>query len=182
MQQTVPFQVATGAAITPVAPFAHLYQHIRQRDPKLAETLDRLAAPASITNNLSNPIQALTAKFPAPSPGDTTDYANVLSNVPTDTTMYFPIIAYANIVTSSSTDVQVDILISHYDFVNNTNPLQFASILNGPLVIPATTNTLVSPIFNFGPNAYLMNLDIVYFQLISAAFDGALLTAELLFQ
>jgi hypothetical protein len=174
--QTVPFQVVTGSAIVPQQPFASLYQHIRQKDPKLAETLDKLAAPAQLNNNLSNPLQGIEFIFSSPSPGDMTNWANVVSNVPTDMSMYFPVIAYANIVSPSSTDVELDIQVSHNGGVN------FISILNSPLIIPATKNIMISPAITFAPGSYLRNLDLVYAKLTSADFDGANITAEILFQ
>jgi len=174
--QTVPFKVVVGTQVVPQQPFAHLYQHIRQRDPKLSETLDRLSQPASIQNNLSNPIQGIEFIFTSPSPGDKTNWANVLSNVPTDMSMYFPIIAYANVVSASATDVWVDIQVSHNGGVN------FISLLNSPLIIPATLNIMTSPAVTFAQGAYLRNLDLVYAQLTSAAFTGGGITAEILFQ
>ena len=44
----LPFKVITGSSIVPQQPFSHLYQHVLQRDPKLHETLVRLAQPASL--------------------------------------------------------------------------------------------------------------------------------------
>ena len=176
MSQTIPYQTVTGVAIVPKQPFAHLYQHIRQRDPKLAETIERLATPNSLSNNLTNPLQGIEFIFPSPAPGDTTNWANVLSNVPTDTSMYFPVIAYANVSSPSSTDVTIDIQVSHNGGVN------FITLLNSPLVIPATTNIMVSPTVTFAQGAYLRNLDLVYAQLTSAAFDGNNITIEILFQ
>ena len=176
MSQTIPFQVATGASIVPKQPFAHLYQHIRQRDPKLAETLERLAQPASLQNNLANPLQGIEFIFPNPSPGDTTNWANILSNVPTDMSMYFPVIAYANVAGASSTDVELDIQVSH------DGGAHFISVLTAPIIIPASSNVVKEPITTFAQGAYFRNLDLVYGQLTSLAFDGFNITMEILFQ
>jgi hypothetical protein len=176
MAQNIPFQIVTGTQIVPQAPFASLYQHISQKDPKLHETLDRLAMPAQVSNNLSNPLQGIEFIFPLPSSGDITNWANILSNVPTDTTMYFPVIAYANIISPSSTDVELDIQVSH------TGGSSFISVLNSPLIIPAGANIMTSPTITFAQGAYFRNLDLVYAQLTSEAFDGAMITAEILFQ
>jgi hypothetical protein len=176
MAQQTPFQVVVGSNIIPQAPFAALYQHVAQKDPKLHETLDRLAQPANISNNLSNPLQGIEFIFPSPEPGAVTNWANVLSNVPTDTTMYFPVIAYANIVSPSSTDVELDIQVSH------DGGLNFISILNSPLIIPASANIMKSPTITFAQGAYFRNLDLVYGQLTSSDFDGDNITMEILFQ
>src|ERR1017187_6575398 len=136
----VPFQVVTGSAIVPPQPFAHLYQHIRQRDPKLAETIDRLAQPATLQNNLSNPLQGIEFIFLTPTSGATTNWANVLSNDPTDMSMYFPLIAYANVAVGAAADITLDIQVSH-DGGNN-----FISLLNSPLIIPAGALIMTSPI------------------------------------
>lgn len=175
--QTIPFQVVVGTEIVPQQPFAHLYQHIRQRDPKLSETLDRLSQPANIQSNLSNPLQCFTFILPSPSPGDkTANYAEVMSNVPNDMNMYFPISLDGNVVTPSSTDIQIDIQISHDGGVN------FISLLAAPFIIGAGNLIPTSPTVTFAQGAYLRNRDIVYGQLTSGAFTGSGLTFELLFQ
>ena len=171
-----PFQVVIGTSITPKQPFAQLYQHVRQRDPKLGEAIDRLAAPLSTTDNLANPLQGIEFIFAAATPGAKTNWANVMSNVPTDMTMYFPLIAYGNVTTSSSSDVEIDIQVSHNGGAN------FVTLLNAPLVIPAGDLVMKAPITTFTQGAYLRNLDLVYAELTSGSFSGGTITMELLFQ
>ena len=177
MSQTVPFQVVIATQVVPKQPFANLYQHIRQRDPKLAETIDSLAVPPNLQSNLVNPLQCFTAIFSAAIPGATTNWGNVLSNVPTDKSLYLPILAYANVDVPSSTDVIIDIQVSHDESAH------FFSILNPPglITIPAGQNFSLQ-IVSFVKGAYLRNLDLVYFQMTSAAFDGGNITGNLLFQ
>jgi hypothetical protein len=175
MSQTMPFQVVTGVSITPKQPFSSLYQHITQRDPKLHETLDRLAQPADLTNNLSNPLQALNFVFLKPMPSSKTNWANIVSNVPTDQSMYFPVLLIANVDAVSSTDIIVDIQISHIDGVS------FITILNAPIKIPAGSLGPIQ-VLNFAQGAYLRNLDFVFAELTSVAFDGGNITVTLLFQ
>jgi hypothetical protein len=175
-ESTKPFQVVTGSNIVPQQPFAHLYQHIRQRDPKLAETIDRLAQPAALNNNLSNPLQGIEFVFLDPLPSDKTNWVNVLSNVATDESLYYPLIAYANVTASSSTDIELDIQISH------DGGLNFISILANLIIIPAGDLIMTKPLITFTQGAYLRNLDLVYAQLTSSAFDGGSITLELLFQ
>jgi hypothetical protein len=176
MAQRVPFQVVTGVAIVPKQPFGQLYQHIKQRDPKLSETLDKLAQPASLQNNLTNPLQIITFGLGDPSTGDTTPRAQVMSNVPTDQSMYFPLCLYGNVAESSSTDVQLDIQISHNSGVN------YISLLNAPFVIPSGALVPVDEIITFAPGAYLRNLDLVYMEFLSGAFTGQSINVSLLFQ
>lgn len=176
MTQTTPFKVVTGVAVIPQQPFAHLYQHVRQRDPRLAETLERLSAPTNIQNNLSNPLQMLTFGLSSPVTLDTTPWATILSNVSTDETNYFPLIINGSVRLVSTTDVQLDFKVSHD---NGTN---FVSLLNSPFIIPATTNVPVGNLVGFAPGSYLRNHDRVYMQLLSAAFDGADINCDLMFQ
>lgn len=177
MAQTIPFKVVTGTKIIPKQPFAYLFQHIIQRDPKLHETLQNLSEPTNTTDNLSNPLQSFTFIMPLPSPGDKTDnYGMVMSNVPTDMSMYFLISLDGNLVTASSTDVEIDIQVSHNGGIN------FISLLAQPFIISAGDLIPTSPTIAFAQGAYLRNRDLVYGQLTSSSFDGAGLTFELLFQ
>lgn len=172
--QTTPFKIVTGVAVIPQQPFEHLYQHVRQRDPKLGETLERLSAPTQLNNNLSNPLQCFT--FILPSGGSTANWGEVMSNVPTDESMYFPISLDGNIITPSSTDVEIDIQVSHDGGAN------FISLLANPFIIPASAHIPPQPMISFAVGAYLRNRDLVSGAVTSGSFDGAGLTFELLFQ
>ena len=85
-------------------------------------------------------------------------------------------ISYANVTASSSTDIELDIQISHNGGAN------FISLLDAPVIIPATTLICKGPTITFAQGAYLRNFDLVYATLTSAAFDGGSITLELLFQ
>ena len=175
MSETVPFQIVTGANITPKQPFAHLYQHVRQRDPKLAETIDKLAQPQSLSSNLANPLQLLTFRMSSPSEGDVTPWPSIMSNVPTDTTLYYPLVAYGTVRVLSSVDVTVDTQVSH-DGGNN-----FVSIFNDGLIIPAGSH-VSKQIVSFAPGAYFRNLDIVQGVCLTPGFNGTDIEWQVLFQ
>jgi hypothetical protein len=177
MAQTKPFQVVTGTAIIQKQPFGQLYQHIKQRDPKLHETLDALAKPPQLSSNLSNPLQVLTFGLGSPATGDTTPWATVLSNVPDDQSTYMPLILMGSVRVPSSTDISLDFQVSHDQGAN------FVSILNSPFIIPATQN-VPGPLglITFAPGTYFRNLDLAYMQFLSAAFDGADINCSLMFQ
>ena len=175
MSETTPFKVVTGTKITPKQPFAHLYQHVRQRDPKLAETIDKLAQPESLSSNLANPLQVLTFRMSSPSEGDATPWPSVMSNVPTDTTQYLPLVAYATVRVLSTVDVTVDIQVSH-DGGNN-----FTSIFNAGLTIPAGSH-VSQQIVSFAPGAYFRNLDIVQGVCLTSGFNGTDIEWQVLFQ
>jgi len=177
MAQTIPFKVVTGVEVVPKQPFEHLYTHTKQRDPRMYETINRLAEPTNLNPNLSNPLQCFTFIMLAPAAGDRTgNNGEVMSNVPTDMSIYYPISLDGNIVTPSSTDVEIDIQISH-DGGNN-----FVSLLEQNFIIPAGSLIPTQPTVTFAKGAYLRNRDLVYGQLVSLAFDGAGITYELLFQ
>jgi hypothetical protein len=176
MAQITPFQVVTGVAVVPQAPFGQLYQHVKQRDPKLSETLDKLAQPANVQPNLTNPLQMITFGLGNPSTGDTTPRAQVLSNVPTDQTMYFPLCLYGNVATPSSTDIELDIQISHNSGVNYT------TLLASNFIIPAGELVPTVEIITFAEGAYLRNLDLVYMEFLSSTFDGLSINVSILFQ
>jgi hypothetical protein len=176
MAQSTPFQVVTGVAVVPQAPFGSLYQHVKQRDPKLSETLDKLSQPANVQPNLTNPLQILTFGLGNPSTGDTTPRAQVLSNVPTDQTMYFPLCLYGNVAASSSTDIELDILVSHNNGVN------YITLLTSNFIIPAGDLVPATEIITFAEGAYLRNLDLVYMEFLSSAFDGQSINVSLMFQ
>jgi len=171
-----PFKVVTGTEILPKQPFNSLYQHVIQRDPKLHETLDRLAEPPNLTSNLANPLQVLTFGLGNPATNDTTPWVTVLSNDPTDITQYFLLALTGSVRVTSSTDIKLDIQVSHNFGVN------FISLLNSNFVISAGNHVPVNEIITFADGAYLRNLDLVYMKFISAAFNGADINVSLMFQ
>ena len=174
--QTQPYKVVTGVAITPQQPFEHLYTHVKQRDPKLYETISRLSTPANLTPNLSNPLQAITFVLSLPAPGDKTNRVTVMSNLSTDESMYFPVSLDGNLVLASSTDVNLDIQVSHDSGAN------FISLLAQVFTIPAGSLVPINPTISFAKGAYLRNRDLVYGQLTSSSFNGSEITYTLLFQ
>lgn len=172
MTQTKPFQIVTGASITPKQPFAYLYQHVRQKDPKLAETLDNLAQPASLSSNLSNPLQCLTAILTI---SGQSNWSNIVSNVPNDETNYFPVIAVANVDSSYGSDITIDIQVSHDG--GNT----FTTILNSLITIPSGQTGPIQ-VLTFAEGSYFKNLDLVVAINDTSDYSGGAITVNLLFQ
>lgn len=176
MVRTTPFQVVTGTEIKPKQPIAHLYQHIRQRDPKLVETLDALSKPASLESNLANPLQVLTFGLANPVTNDQSPWIRILSDAIDDKTLYFPILINGVVRLVSSTDVELDFLVSHDGGSN------FISLLVNPFVIPSGQHIPVDDSVVFAQGSYLRNKDIAYMQFLSAAFDGTDINCDLMFQ
>lgn len=159
-----PFKVVTGISTVKKQPFAQLYQHIKQRDPKLSETLDRLAVPEQVDSSLSNPLQSIQILMQKPMLFDFTNSVPIVSNLITDQTNYFPVVAVMIADIPTSGDSTLDIQVSHDSGVS------YASIFPAGITCPGGSKG-PSITTSFTQGTYFKNLDFVRAQLLASTFD-----------